>query len=65
MLREMVETDPHIREEQRIGRALFWDHSLDWEEQRRFQESSVKQKPYVYDPELTPRNGPLVPPGRH
>lgn len=64
LLREVAERDPQVRRARRSGWDMFWDHNLDWEELRRFAESSVRQKPYVYDPELTPQ--PFKMPGsRH
>lgn len=49
-MREWMRQNPQAREEQRAGRALWWDHpaqSLD--EQRRRAEARVPQKPYYYD----------------
>jgi hypothetical protein len=49
MIGELL-SKPEVRQNQRIGRGIFWDHPIDWEEQRRFQEASVKQRAYEYDP---------------
>ena len=54
-LRDVIAKNPRIEEEQRAGRNMFWDRQLDDDEQRRYQQVSVKQKPYVYDPELKPQ----------
>jgi hypothetical protein len=47
-LRELKAQRPQIAEEQRRGRALWWDKALDPEIQERFRESKVPQQPYVY-----------------
>lgn len=49
LLRELLERNPEIIEEQRKGRSLWWDRKIDLDAQRRYEESTVKQKPYVYD----------------
>jgi hypothetical protein len=48
MIRELLRDKPHIVQEQRKGRALWWDKKLDPEDQKRNRESSVKQQAYVY-----------------
>ncbi len=48
MMRGLLQEKPQIVEEQRKGRALWWDKKLDRDELVRDQESHVKQKPYVY-----------------
>ena len=47
-LRGLLAEKPHIVEEQKKGRSMWWDRKLDPEEQRRFREAKVKQKAYVY-----------------
>ncbi|MGN6390442.1 MAG: DUF3460 family protein [Burkholderiaceae bacterium] len=40
---------PYIEEEQRLGRAIHWDHlPLTLEDQMRERESRIRQQPYVY-----------------
>jgi hypothetical protein len=39
---------PTLEEEQRQGRALLWDRSLDRDEQTEWREARVPQQPYVY-----------------
>jgi Protein of unknown function (DUF3460) len=39
---------PSLEEEQRQGRALLWDRSLDRSEQNDWREARVAQQPYVY-----------------
>ncbi|HET7765570.1 MAG TPA: DUF3460 family protein [Burkholderiales bacterium] len=48
MIRELLQAKPHIVQEQKKGRALWWDKKLDSEEMKRIQESNVKQQAYVY-----------------
>jgi uncharacterized protein DUF3460 len=48
MIRELLRDKPHIVQEQKKGRSLWWDRKLDLEDQKRNGESSVKQQAYVY-----------------
>ena len=48
MIRELLRDKPQIVQEQKKGRALWWDKKLDPEDQKRDRESSVKQQTYVY-----------------
>lgn len=48
MIRDLLRDKPHIVQEQKKGRALWWDRKLDLEDQKRTRESSVKQQAYVY-----------------
>lgn len=48
MMRELLEQKPQIVEEQKKGRALWWDKAQDPETQQRNQASKVQQQPYVY-----------------
>jgi len=48
MVRDLLEEKPHIVEEQRKGRSMWWDKKIDPEEQKRYRESRVSQKGYVY-----------------
>ena len=43
-----MQRKPGIVDQQRAGRALWWDKEIDREEQRRFRESRIAQLPYVY-----------------
>lgn len=48
-LAEMKTHDPAIEEGQRTGRARLWDKEpINLDDQRRTQESRVKQSAYVY-----------------
>ena len=57
LLREVVEANRRIEAEQREGRDMFWDRHIDFDELRRFEQSAVPMKGYVYDPELKPKAG--------
>jgi len=48
MVRDLLESKPQIAEEQRKGRSMWWDKRLDPDEQRRYRQSRVPQKGYVY-----------------
>jgi hypothetical protein len=48
MIRDLLRDKPHIVQEQKKGRALWWDRKLDLEDQKRTRESSVQQQAYVY-----------------
>jgi Protein of unknown function (DUF3460) len=48
MIRELLAEKPEIADEQKTGRALWWDRRLDLDRLRREKESSVAQKGYVY-----------------
>jgi hypothetical protein len=48
MIRDLLRDKPHIVQEQKKGRALWWDKKLDPEELKRARESNVKQQAYVY-----------------
>ena len=47
-LQQLRQDKPHLEDEQRKGRAIWWDHPQDPDTQRRQQESRVPQAPYVY-----------------
>ena len=48
MIRELLAEKPAIVDEQKQGRALWWDRRLDLDRLRRERESNVAQKGYVY-----------------
>jgi hypothetical protein len=48
MIRELLREKPHIAEEQKKGRAMWWDKKLDPDTLKRSAESNVKQQAYVY-----------------
>jgi len=45
---ELKARKPTLEAEQRAGRALLWDRSLDRSEQAEWREAQVPQQPYVY-----------------
>jgi hypothetical protein len=47
-LRELHEKKPTLDEEQRIGRAIYWDKQLDPDELERWKASRVPMQAYVY-----------------
>ncbi len=47
-LRDLLQEKPHIAEEQRKGRGLWWDKKLDLDMLRRSRESGVPVSPYAY-----------------
>ena len=51
MIRDLLEEKPQIVEEQRKGRAMWWDQRHTQDELRRDGESLVRQKGYVYQTE--------------
>ena len=51
MIRELLAEQPAIVDEQKQGRALWWDRRLDLDLLRRERESRVAQKAYVYQNE--------------
>lgn len=51
-MREWMEKHPQEAEEQRKGRALWWDKPQDLETSRRNAEAKVTQKPYPYQSEV-------------
>ena len=48
-MREWMEKHPEQRDEQKQGRALWWDKPQVVEERQRLKEASVPVKPYYYD----------------
>lgn len=47
-MRELFKKNPQLPEKQLAARGMWWDKKLDREENKRFKESNVPQKPYVY-----------------
>jgi hypothetical protein len=47
-MRELFRKNPELAEDQKEARAIWWDKKLDLEERKRFKESAVPQKGYVY-----------------
>ncbi|MDE0798609.1 MAG: DUF3460 family protein [Nitrosomonadaceae bacterium] len=47
-MRELFNKRPELAEKQKEARAIWWDKKLDKEERKRFKDSSISQKSYVY-----------------
>jgi len=47
-MRELLNKHPELVEKQKEARAIWWDKKLDKEERKRFKDSSISQKSYVY-----------------
>lgn len=47
-MRQWMEQHPEQAEEQKAGRALWWDKPQDLETQKRLREARVPQAAYVY-----------------
>lgn len=50
-MREWLASHPQELEEQRKGRALWWDKPQDLETRRRLDETEVPPRPYAYQSE--------------
>ena len=48
MIRELLQKNPQIVEEQKKGRSLWWDKQPDQDAKQRAEESRVRQQAYVY-----------------
>lgn len=49
-LQELREKNPDLDRQQREGRAIWWDKDVDPELYKRFNESTLPQPAYVYQP---------------
>jgi len=47
-MRELFKKNPLLAEQQKEARAIWWDKKQDKDERKRFEESNVPQKGYVY-----------------
>lgn len=50
-MNDYLEKNPKVEEERRELRLTWWDRKVDFDDQRRWKESRVPQKAYVYQPE--------------
>lgn len=50
-MNEWLDQHPEEREEQKKGRALWWDKPQDLETMKRYRAAKVAQKPYPYQPD--------------
>lgn len=46
---ELMNKNPEWAEDQKKGRALWWDKPQDTEVQKKYDSAKVVQKPYPYD----------------
>ncbi|GGY09606.1 DUF3460 family protein [Paludibacterium paludis] len=46
-----LDENPKVETERRELRLTWWDRQVDLDDQRRWKESRVAQKPYVYQPD--------------
>ena len=53
-IQEMKAKKPTLEAEQRAGRALLWDRSLDRSSQAEWQDAAVPQQAYVYQTQQRP-----------
>ena len=49
-LRELKKDNPDLDRDQREGRAIYWDKDVDPDLYKRFNESTLPQPAYVYQP---------------
>ena len=47
-MRELFKQRPHLVEQQKEARAIWWDKKVDLETQKHFKEAKVPQTSYVY-----------------
>lgn len=48
-IKDLKQKNPKLEEQQREGRAIFWDKApIDLDDRSRSQQSRVNQQPYVY-----------------
>jgi hypothetical protein len=47
-IEELKARKPTLEAEQRAGRALLWDRTLDRSQQAEWRDAKVPQQPYVY-----------------
>ena len=47
-MRELFAQKPHLAEDQKKGRAIWWDKQLQSDEQKAFGDARLKQSAYVY-----------------
>lgn len=50
-IQELKARKPSLESEQRAGRALLWDRTVDRQAQADWKDARVPQKPYVYSNE--------------
>jgi hypothetical protein len=48
---DYLQKNPQVESQRQELRLTWWDRKVDLEDQRRWRESRVPQKPYVYQPD--------------
>ncbi|MCP5268645.1 MAG: DUF3460 family protein [Zoogloeaceae bacterium] len=48
-MREMMSQNPEWAEDQRVGRAIWWDKKINLDEQGKFRQAQEPNKSYPYD----------------
>lgn len=48
-MREMMAKNPEWADDQKAGRAIWWDKPVDLDQQARYQQSKEANKSYPYD----------------
>jgi hypothetical protein len=56
-IRNLLEKNPAIAEDQRRARARWWDREVDSDEQKRYREARVPVRGYYYYPRPEPPEG--------
>lgn len=49
-MRDLMEKNPELREEQKANRATWWDKKQNLEEIKRQEQSAAPKQPYAYFP---------------
>ena len=49
-IRDLLDKNPELREEQKQNRATWWDKKLDLEQIKRNDEAEAPNQPYAYFP---------------
>ena len=52
LIEEMKAKNPSLEDDQRRGRAIWWDRRIDATTQEAYDESRVRQQAYVYQSKL-------------
>lgn len=50
-MNDYLQKNPQVESQRQALRLTWWDRKVDLEEQRRWRESRVPQKAYVYQPD--------------
>ena len=53
-IRELLDKNPQLKQLQKQNRATWWDKKLDFDEQKRNEQSEAPKQPYAYFPLPSP-----------